>query len=95
MVMQQGGNRKGGTWCLQPRDESVGVEWVSGMMRNSKFVRLDEVKGDVVWKRREVRDDVGGGVRGVGGDEVPFANEREGDDVGEEIDDGAGGEERK
>ena len=58
-------------------------------------MRLDEIKGDVMWKRREARDDVGGGVRGVGGDEVPFANEREGDDVGKQIYDGAGGEERK
>ena len=28
-------------------------------------------------------DDVGGGVRSVGGDKMPFANEGEGDDVGE------------
>ena len=58
-------------------------------------MRLDEVKRDVMWKSGEVRDDVGGGVRGVGGDEVPFANEREGDDVGKQIYDGAGSEERK
>ena len=42
-----------------------------------------------------MRDDVGGGVRRVGGDEVPFTNEGEGDDVGEQVNDGAGGEERK
>ena len=37
LVMPRGENRRGGTWCLQPRDESVGVEWVSDMMRNSKI----------------------------------------------------------
>ncbi len=42
-------------------------------------MRLDEVEGDVPWERREGRDDVGRGVGGVGVDEVPFANEMEGD----------------
>ena len=41
------------------------------------------MEGGRVWKRRKVRDDAGGGVGGVGGDEVSFANEGEGDDVGE------------
>ena len=50
-------------------------------------MRLDEVEGDVPWERRKVRDDVGRGVGGVGDDEVPCANEREGDDVGEEVSD--------
>ena len=58
-------------------------------------MRLDEVEGDVAWERRKVRDDVGRGVGGVGGDEVPFANESEGDDVGKEVSDRAGSEERE
>ena len=42
-------------------------------------MRLDKVEGDVPWDGREVRDYVGRGVGGVGVDEVPFANEMEGD----------------
>ena len=33
---------------------------------------LDEVEGNVVWESRKVRDDVEGGVRGVGGNEMPL-----------------------
>ena len=42
-------------------------------------MRLDEVEGDVTWDGREVRDYIGGGVGGVGGNEVPFANEMKGE----------------
>ena len=48
-----------------------------------EFVSLNEVERSRMWERRKVRDDVGGGVRRVGGDEMPFANGGEGDDVGE------------
>ena len=36
-----------------------------------------------MWKYGEVRNDVGGVVSGVGGDEVPFAEERERNNVNE------------
>ena len=48
-----------------------------------EVVSLDEVKRGGVWKSRNVGNDVGGGVRSVGGAEMPFANERKVDDVSE------------
>ena len=60
-----------------------------------EVVCLNEMKGYVVWKYGEVRDDIGRVVSGVGGNEVPFAKERERNDENEEIQNGAGGEERE
>ena len=40
-----------------------------------------------------MRDDVGGGIGRIGGDEVAFTKEREVDDVVEKVCGGAGGEE--
>ena len=54
---------------------------------------LYEVKGGMLWKCGEVRDDVGGGIGRIGGDEVAFTKEREVDDVVEEVCGGTGGEE--
>ena len=41
------------------------------------------MEGGGVWKRRNVGNDVGGWVRGIGGVEMPFADERKADDVSE------------
>ena len=38
-----------------------------------EIMGLNEVKGGVLWKWGEVRDDVGGEIGGIGRGEVPFA----------------------
>ena len=54
---------------------------------------LDEMKGNVPWGGREVRDYVGGRVGSIGVDEVSFTNEMKGEQVGEEVEGGAGSQE--
>ena len=56
-----------------------------------KIMGLDEIKWKVSWGGGEVRYDVGGEVGSIGVDEASFANEAEGEQVGEEIKGGAGG----
>ena len=48
-----------------------------------EIVSLDEVKRGGVWKRRNVGNNVGGWVGGVGGVEMSLANEGKVDDVPE------------
>ena len=56
-----------------------------------KCMGLDVMEWKVSWGGREVRYDVGGGVGSIGVDEASFANEVEGEQVGEKIKGRAGG----
>ncbi len=52
---------------------------------------LSEVKGGVLWKWGEVREDVGGEVGGIGRGKVPFAKRGKAGEVTEQVRDRAGG----
>ena len=52
---------------------------------------LNEMKGAVLWKWGEVREDVGGKVGGISRGKVPFAKKGKAGEVAEEVRDGAGG----
>ena len=56
-----------------------------------EIMGLNEVKGGVLWKWGEVREDVGGNVRGVGRGKVHFAKRGKAGEVFEKVRDRAGG----
>ena len=56
-----------------------------------EIMGLNEVKGGVLWKWGEMREDVGGKVGGIRRGKVPFAQKGKAGEVAEKVRDGAGG----
>ena len=85
MWAQQGESRISGTWCFHLGGGSVVVGLEGDRLRVEVVVSLFEVKGNVLWQKREVGEDVERVVQGISRDKMAFAQMDEGEEVCGEV----------